>query len=89
MANGANLAYEKEAFLAVDGYKDISQKASGDDMLLVYKIAQQFPDKIRFLKNKAAIVLTEPMQTLSDFLQQRYRCATSKLGTHQKTKKLP
>lgn len=85
MANGANLAYEKEAFLAVDGYKDISQKASGDDMLLVYKIAQQFPDKIRFLKNKAAIVLTEPMQTLSDFLQQRYRW-TSKSRSYQNKK---
>ncbi len=82
MANGANLAYEKQAFLDVNGYQDIDQKASGDDMLLVYKIAQKFPDKIKFLKNRAAIVLTEPMHTLNDFLQQRYRW-TSKSTSYQ------
>lgn len=82
MANGANLAYEKQAFLDVNGYQDIDKKASGDDMLLVYKIAKHFPDKIRFLKNKAAIVLTEPMHTLSDFLQQRFRW-TSKSTSYQ------
>lgn len=82
MANGANLAYEKQAFLAVNGYQDIDKKASGDDMLLVYKIAKRFPDKVRFLKNKAAIVLTEPMHTLQDFLQQRFRW-TSKSASYQ------
>lgn len=82
MANGANLAYEKQAFLDVNGYQDIDQKASGDDMLLVYKIAQKFPDKIKFLKNRAAIVLTEPMHTLNDFLQQRFRW-TSKSTSYQ------
>lgn len=82
MANGANLAYEKKAFLEVNGYKDIDHKASGDDMLLVYKIAQKFPDKVKFLKNKAAIVLTEPMRSLDDFLQQRFRW-TSKSTSYQ------
>lgn len=82
MANGANLAYERKAFLAVNGYQGIDQKASGDDMLLVYKIAKQFPDKVRFLKNRAAIVLTEPMHTLHDFLQQRFRW-TSKSASYQ------
>ena len=82
MANGANLAYEKQAFLAVNGYQDIDKKASGDDMLLVYKIAEKFPDKIKFLKNRAAIVLTEPMHTLNDFLQQRFRW-TSKSTSYQ------
>jgi cellulose synthase/poly-beta-1,6-N-acetylglucosamine synthase-like glycosyltransferase len=82
MANGANLAYERQAFLDVNGYKDIDHKASGDDMLLVYKIAKRYPDKIRFLKNKASIVLTEPMHSLKDFLQQRFRW-TSKSASYQ------
>ena len=82
MANGANLAYEKQAFLEVNGYQDIDKKASGDDMLLVYKIAKQFPNRVRFLKNKAAIVLTEPMHTVRDFLQQRFRW-TSKSTSYQ------
>ena len=82
MANGANLAYERKAFLEVNGYQDVDQKASGDDMLLVYKIAKKSPDKVRFLKNRAAIVLTEPMHTLHDFLQQRFRW-TSKSASYQ------
>nr|HPH87708.1 hypothetical protein [Chitinophagales bacterium] len=69
-------------FLEVNGYQDIDKKASGDDMLLVYKIAKQFPNRVRFLKNKAAIVLTEPMHTVRDFLQQRFRW-TSKSTSYQ------
>lgn len=82
MANGANLAYEKQAFLDVDGYQHIDQKASGDDMLLVYKIAQKFSSKIKFLKNKQAIVYTEPQRTIHNFLQQRFRW-TSKSRSYQ------
>lgn len=82
MANGANLAYEKQAFQEVNGYQDIDKKASGDDMLLVYKIAKRFPERVRFLKNRAAIVLTEPMPDLQTFLQQRFRW-TSKSASYQ------
>ncbi|MFN8282924.1 MAG: glycosyltransferase [Chitinophagales bacterium] len=82
MANGANLAYEKKAFLEVNGYQDIDEKASGDDMLLVYKIAQKYPEHIRFLKDKNAIVYTHPTTTVSEFLQQRFRW-TSKSTSYQ------
>lgn len=82
MANGANLAYEKEVFLSVNGYQDIDHNASGDDMLLVYKVAQKYPEKVKYLKNKTAIVLTEPAQTLTAFLQQRFRW-TSKSTAYQ------
>jgi len=82
MANGANLAYEKQAFLEVNGYQNIDEKASGDDMLLVYKMAQQYSKNVRFLKCKNAIVFTEPQRTLSDFLQQRFRW-TSKSRSYQ------
>ncbi len=82
MANGANLAYEKQAFLDVNGYQYIDDKASGDDMLLVYKIAKKFSDNVKFLKDKNAIVFTEPQKTMSDFLQQRFRW-TSKSRSYQ------
>lgn len=82
MCNGSNLAFEKEAFLAVDGYKGIDHVASGDDMLLIYKIEKRFPGKIAYLKNKAAAVKTAPEQSLSAFLQQRFRW-TSKSGQYQ------
>lgn len=82
MANGANLIYEKEAFLKVNGYQDIDNKASGDDMLLVYKIAQQYPEQVKFLKDKLAVVYTKPCDTVNEFLQQRFRW-TSKSRSYQ------
>jgi cellulose synthase/poly-beta-1,6-N-acetylglucosamine synthase-like glycosyltransferase len=82
MCNGSNLAYQKSAFLAVGGYKGIDHVASGDDMLLIYKVAAQYPGKISYLKNEAAIVKTAPERKMSDFLQQRFRW-TSKSGAYQ------
>jgi biofilm PGA synthesis N-glycosyltransferase PgaC len=76
MCNGANLAYLKTAYYAVDGFNGIDKMASGDDMLLMHKIAQKFPDQYFFLKNKNAIVSTKPEKTWSDFLQQRIRWAS-------------
>jgi cellulose synthase/poly-beta-1,6-N-acetylglucosamine synthase-like glycosyltransferase len=82
MANGANMLYEKEAFLKVDGFKGIDHKASGDDMLLVYKIAKAYNGAVAFAKTKDAIVRTEPMHSLNGFLQQRFRW-TSKSADYQ------
>jgi len=82
MANGANMLYEKAAFQEVGGYKGIDHTSSGDDMLLVYKMAQHFEGAVTFAKNTDAIVRTKPMAKLSDFLQQRFRW-TSKSGQYQ------
>src|SRR5206468_12036975 len=60
LCNGANLAYDKQAFLDVDGFAGIDRVASGDDMLLMYKIWKRFPGSVRFLKDRRAIVDTEP-----------------------------
>lgn len=82
LANGANLAYEKKAFLEVNGYSDIDQKASGDDMFLIYKIASKYKNEVAFLKNKDAIVTTRPNETLKEFVDQRFRW-TSKSFSYQ------
>ncbi|HFA51906.1 MAG TPA: glycosyltransferase [Bacteroidetes bacterium] len=76
MCNGANLAYPKSAFLAVDGFAGIDNLASGDDILLMQKIAARFPGKIGFLKNKNAVVRTEAKPSISSFISQRLRWAT-------------
>lgn len=73
MANGANLLYEKAAFDAVDGFKGIDHLASGDDMLLMYKIAKKYNGAVAYAKHPEAVVYTETMNTLKDFLQQRFR----------------
>lgn len=76
MCNGANLAYTREAFEKVNGFEGISDIASGDDMLLMYKIAKAFPAKIAFIKSPDVIVTTAPMRTLKSFLNQRIRWAS-------------
>jgi cellulose synthase/poly-beta-1,6-N-acetylglucosamine synthase-like glycosyltransferase len=73
MCNGANLAYEKETFLEVGGFKGIDNIASGDDMLLMYKVYRKYPESIGYLKHEAAIVRTLPVDTFEAFMHQRIR----------------
>jgi len=73
LCNGANMAYEKQAFLSVNGFEDIDQKASGDDVLLMEKINKQFPNSLFFIKSKSAIVETFAAKGLLTFIQQRIR----------------
>ena len=76
MCNGANLAYTRKAFDAVNGFKGIDNIASGDDMLLMHKIALQFPDGIAYLKSPDVIVQTAPVHTVKEFFNQRIRWAS-------------
>lgn len=86
MSNGANLAYTREAFYAVNGFEGINQIASGDDMLLMQKMADRFPGSIIYLKAKDAIVETEPMPDLRSFMHQRIRWASK--ATYYTDKKI-
>ena len=81
MCNGANLAYPKAVFQEVRGFEGIDKKASGDDMLLMQKIALKYPNQIYFLKNREAVVLTKPANSLREFWQQRLRWS-SKTGDY-------
>lgn len=76
LCNGANLAYTKEAFLAVNGFEGIDGIATGDDLLLMHKIHSRYPDGVHYLKSREAIVTTPPMPTWSAFLNQRRRWAS-------------
>ena len=76
MCNGANMAYERAAFYEVGGFAGIDNIASGDDMLLMHKIYERYPDRVLFLKSKDAIVKTAAVQTISQFFNQRIRWAS-------------
>lgn len=76
MCNGANLAYSKKAFYEVDGFTGINHLASGDDMLLMQKIAKKFPGEIAYLKNKEATIQTKAQETWEGFFNQRIRWAS-------------
>ena len=85
MANGANLAFCRKAFLEVDGYKGNLLRLSGDDMHLFQKLAhkkRKAPQpNILYLKNNDLATLTPAVSTLPDFVQQRLRWG-SKSGTY-------
>ncbi|MEO8412255.1 MAG: glycosyltransferase [Ginsengibacter sp.] len=76
MCNGANLAYEKNAFSKVGGFEGINAMASGDDMLLMHKIQKEYPRGIRYLKSPGVIVRTQPAETVYEFMNQRIRWAS-------------
>ena len=76
LGNGAHLAYSKAAFEAVGGFTGNTDKASGDDLFLLQKIAQRWPEDIFFLKNAGAAVITAAQPDLSSFIRQRLRWGT-------------
>jgi cellulose synthase/poly-beta-1,6-N-acetylglucosamine synthase-like glycosyltransferase len=76
MCNGANLAYTKKAFNAVDGFNGIDDIASGDDMLLMHKIYMRYKQQVLFLKSKDVIVQTQPIKSIGAFFNQRIRWAS-------------
>ncbi len=85
MCNGANLAYERQLFYDVNGFDGIDNIASGDDMLLMHKIAKKNPDRIHYLKSTGAIVSTAPMKTWAAFFNQRIRWASKATQYGDKT----
>lgn len=81
LCNGANMAYRKDAFETVGGYTGLTHMASGDDMMLLDKFNRQFPGRVVYLKNKQAIVHTDPEPTMAAFIQQRIRWSGKMHGT--------
>ncbi|HRI19719.1 MAG TPA: glycosyltransferase [Panacibacter sp.] len=84
MCNGANLAYSKEAFYKTGGFTSIDNIASGDDMLLMYKMEKSFPGGTGYLFNSSAIVETQAMQDWKSFINQRIRWASKATGYNDK-----
>jgi poly-beta-1,6-N-acetyl-D-glucosamine synthase len=81
MCNGANIAYEKQVFLEVNGFQGNENIPSGDDEFLMHKIFRRYPDKVSFLKSTSALVYTDAKESLADFFEQRKRWA-SKWGSY-------
>lgn len=84
--NGANLAYRRDVFYEMGGFKGIDNLASGDDELLLHKVAEKYADRIGFCKSKEAIVYTDAKPDLASFISQRKRWASK--STKYKDKKV-
>jgi cellulose synthase/poly-beta-1,6-N-acetylglucosamine synthase-like glycosyltransferase len=76
LCSGANLIYEKDAFLSVNGFEETPKTATGDDIFLMLKFFKRFPSQIKYLKSKDAVVFTHPENYLSEALRQRKRWAS-------------
>lgn len=84
--NGANLAYRRDVFFEMGGFKGIDNLASGDDELFLHKVAEKYADKIGFCKSRDAIVYTDAKPDLASFISQRKRWASK--STKYKDKKV-
>lgn len=85
MANGANMAFTREAFRAVNGYEGNWSYASGDDMFLIEKMKDAFPHRVRFHASPSAVVYTLPKPDWTSLLRQRMRWAGKNKGLQRRT----
>ncbi|MBN2354771.1 glycosyltransferase [candidate division KSB1 bacterium] len=76
-ASGQNLAYRRDAFLSVNGYRRIAHRTSGDDVLLLQLIRRGTPCDIVFANNPLTFASSEAQPTLRQFINQRKRWASN------------
>ncbi len=74
MCSGSNMAFRKEAFEAVEGFRGYHHFRSGDDVLLLHKIKSHYgTSAIAVCDIDLSYVSTEMPSTLGKFLGQRHR----------------
>ncbi len=79
IASSANLAFRKSVFDEVGGYKDLMNLSSGDDELLMQKIAYKTNYDVKFCLAREALVITDANKSVEEFNQQRKRWASKGL----------
>jgi cellulose synthase/poly-beta-1,6-N-acetylglucosamine synthase-like glycosyltransferase len=80
MCNGANLMYAKQTFIDVEGFKGNHDVPTGDDVFLMQKISERFPDSIGYVKDFDACVFTKAEKGLGGFISQRTRWVSKSTG---------
>jgi len=74
LGNGANLAYRRKVYYRAGGFQGINALGSGDDDLMLQKLAAADEGvRCRFLFDAEAVVTTGINATWKDFFQQRRR----------------
>ncbi|MEM1054177.1 MAG: glycosyltransferase [Bacteroidota bacterium] len=82
LANGASVGWRRDVFEQLGGFSGIDDVTSGDDELLMQKIAYDGSESgfgrhsVRFVNRPDAVVVTEPVQTVRAFFHQRRRWAS-------------
>jgi len=70
--SGQNIAYKKESFIKVGGFKKIKHLISGDDVNLM-QLFRKSGMKVNFAFTDHSYVYTQPIKDLKKFLSQRSR----------------
>lgn len=76
-ASGQNFAYRKCLFEKVGGFRDISHRPSGDDVLLLQLLRKTWNGRIAFASDPGAFATTHRPETPSSLWQQRKRWASN------------
>lgn len=81
MANGANLAFDREAIEKTSPLRKDETFASGDDMFLLDAVVRYYGSKaVVFVADRDVIVPCEPAVSLREFLIQRLRWVSKSKG---------
>lgn len=76
-STGNNLAYRKSFFRSVNGFENVLKIQSGDDDLLMQKVAASRPWVIRYCVAPDTFVTTNGKETLKELWEQRKRWAST------------
>ncbi len=79
ICNAANIAYRKNTYEEVNGFYDQMDLSSGDDELLMQKIAKDTKYKVKFSLLTESIVKTSASKNINEFYHQRKRWASKGL----------
>lgn len=80
MCNGANMAFSKKLFCNIPGEVLQNRYASGEDMFLMFYGKKLKDFNLGFLKSQEAIVNTNPVTNLKQFIHQRKRWVSKSKG---------
>ena len=80
-----NIAFRKSVFNEVKGYNGIEHIESGDDDLLLHKVATQTNCNIEYIANQKSVVRTNAPDTIRNFYLQRLRYASKGILYYQLT----
>lgn len=75
-STGNNLAYRKSFFNSVNGFENVIKIQSGDDDLLMQKLAKDRPWAMRYCVTPETFVTTSGKETLKELWEQRKRWAS-------------
>ncbi|MCK5824607.1 MAG: glycosyltransferase [Ichthyobacteriaceae bacterium] len=84
LCNGANLMFNKQSFYDLGGYERNINIASGDDLFLMETFVENFPNNVKYLKAQEAIVSTNGVRSVKEFINQRMRWAAKSSGYNSK-----